>query len=163
MNLKLLIEIIKQEQFVHEKMLQSKKQERRLLVSVNPNEMLQNTEQLKDLVEEAQRLEQERQALTGHLAEELGITKDQPTLQDILSAVPSANRSELEEAGHSLRQTVMQLKEMNKINSQMLNQSVKTLNWEISQIIKTEESGVYTQNGKKGSSPVPRAGLNVRV
>ncbi len=163
MNLKPLIDIIKKEQHVHEKLLQTKKQERRFMVGVNPNKLLQNTEVLHDLVEEAQQLEQKRQEITHQLAHELGIEEDQPTLKDLILHLPAANRPELEEPGNALRQTVNELKEANKINAEMLNQSVKTLNWEISQIIKTEESGVYTSSGKKGSRPVPRAGLNVRV
>lgn len=163
MNLKPLLEILKQEYVVHQKMLKAKKQEQRLLVSVNPNELLQNTETIEQWVAEAQQLEQERQTITEHLVREIGLQQDQPTLSDLIEALPSEIRSELEERGDLLRQTVLQLKELNRANSQMLRQSVKTLNWELSQIVNTEESGVYKSNGKKGSSPVPRAGLNVRV
>ncbi len=163
MNLKPLVNILREEKQLHEKMLSSKEEERRYLATGDAHSLIKVTEKIQDLADQIAELEELRTKITNELAEELGIDKTNPTLKDILEKIPPENNSDLEQSGADLRNVVFQLKQSNQSNKILLQNAVATINAEIAEVIKPEESGVYTKHGKRGKQGVPRAGLNVRA
>jgi len=164
MDLTPLIKLIKKEQTLHERMIEAKRAEQRYLATADANGLIKNTETLYDLISQVQQVEEQRQALTSRIAQELGLENETPTLKDLLAAMPPANRAELEQSGNTLRNTVEELRSMNNANQGMLEHSAEMLADEIRSIAESEkESGVYNQKGSKGARPVPRAGLNLRA
>ncbi|RJP30577.1 MAG: hypothetical protein C4527_09540 [Candidatus Omnitrophota bacterium] len=163
MNLKTLIDILRNEQKVHEKILAAKKQERRCLAVGDAKGLLKITETIQDLVDEVTDWEKKRLFLTGEIARQLGIEKEQPTLRDLLTVLPPENNAELEKAGSALRELLFRLRLDNQSNKQMLENAIETMNLQFSDWIKPKESGVYNRQGHKGKPALGRAGLNVRA
>ena len=163
MNLKPLIDILAQEQKIHEKLLLAKRQERKLLAAMDAAQLLKNSESLSDLVEQARMCESKRMAMTYEIALKLDITQKDVTLRDILERLPSANRAELERAGDSLKNTLETIRSTNLSNHQLLRQSVESIRHELDEFAPTEESGVYTKKGARDESTVRRGGLNLRA
>jgi flagellar biosynthesis/type III secretory pathway chaperone len=162
-NLQPLLQILHQERRVHEKILLAKRREQAFLATANVSELLKSSESLHDLVEEAQQLEEQRQQLTTLLAQQLHIHQEQPSLTDLLAAVPAVNRTELEQAGQDLRDLVQNIRHLNQINQMVLQRSLETMSQELMQIIQMQDSGVYTVKGRKSFNGIPRAGLNVKA
>lgn len=163
MNLKPLIDTLAEEQKVHERLLQAKRDERIQLALADAPRLLKNTERISDLVDQARDLEKRRLALIQDAAEELGIAKEPVTLKEILEAIPPANRPELEVAGRALKATLEQIRDTNRANHRILQDSITTIRLQLKQFIPQQESGVYTAQGVQQNSPPPRAGLNVRA
>lgn len=163
MDLNALIRLLQKEGKIHEKILLAKREEQRYLATADVNLLLKNTVLLNDLVEEARQMEERRRTLLEDCALQLGISKPNPTLRDLLEKMPTANRMEMEEVGDHLRNMVLELKDLNHANQLILQRSVEVMHNEISYLIQTQESGVYTSKGAKDSRVVPRAGLNLRA
>lgn len=163
MNLKPLVDTLREEQKVHEKILLAKREERKWLAVGAAGQLLQTAEELHDLADHAAALEADRRQRSAEIAGALGL-EGNATLKDILAALPSANRPELEQVGADLRRYANEVRKMNQSNHLMLNRAVDTLNSEIRDLIKTKkEDKRYSPAGKKANGGVPRAGLNVRA
>ena len=164
MNLKPLLEIMRRELRLQERILTAKKEEQRLLAVGRADRLLNLTTELGDLADEARALEEERREITQRLALELGIETPNPTLKEILEILPPYNRSDLEKTRDELVGIVVLVRQQNLTNRLMLTRAVDTLNQELKSLALTPESGVYQANGMKPpvASP-PRAGLNVRA
>ena len=162
-NLQPLLQILHQERRVHEKILLAKRREQAFLATANVSELLKSSESLHDLVEEAQQLEEQLQQLTTLLEQQLHIHQEQPSLTDLLAAVPAVNRTELEQAGQDLRDLVQNIRHLNQINQMVLQRSLETMSQELMQIIQLQDSGVYTVKGRNSFNGIPRAGLNVKA
>lgn len=162
MNLKPLIDTLREEQKVHEKILLAKREERKWLAVGAAGQLLQTAEELHDLADHAAALEAERRQRSAEIASALGL-EGNATLKDILAALPSANRPELEKVGNDLRRFAIEVRKVNHANHLILNRAVDTLNSEIRELIKTKEDNRYSSTGKKTNGGVPRAGLNVRA
>lgn len=163
MNLQLLIQVLHKEQKIHEKLLLAKREEQKWIATANAGQLSKNTSRISDLVEEARQMEAQRRSWVNRLAEELGIERTEPTLKEIVKVLPPEHRAELEQAGEALKRTVLEIKSLNRANHIVLQRSVETMQEELAQIVKTEESGVYTATGAKDTRVAPRAGLNLRA
>ncbi len=163
MNLRPLIDLLRKEQKIHEKILAIKTEERQCLATGDAETLLKVTEKTQDLVDELTHLEEKRMTITGEIALQLGIEKAQPTLRDILEVLPPENNMELERAGSELRQTIDKLQQSNQSNKNLLNNAIAIMNSQFSELIQEKPSGVYNRQGHKGKAGVPRAGLNVRA
>ena len=163
MNLKSLIDLIRQEQKIHEKVLLAKREEQRLIAVGDAALLLDNTQRLSDWIDQAASLEAQRRELVFALADELKLERENPTLRDLLAALPPENNAELESAGIHLRSLMEQVRQVNRINAGMLQRALETITGEIAGMVQSQESGVYTRSGVKERREAYRAGLNVRV
>lgn len=163
MNLLPLIQILHKEQKIHEKLLLAKREEQKWIATANAGQLIKNTSRISDLADEARQAEAQRRALVNQLAKELEIGREEPTLKEIVETLPPAQRIEVEQAGEELKKTVLEIKKLNQANHIILQRSVETMQEELAQIVKTEESGVYTATGAKDTRVAPRAGLNLRA
>ena len=164
MDLTPLIQTMEQERKIHEKILAAKKEERKLLLSLNVNGLIENTRLLASLVKNAKDFEEKRLKITWQIAQQLNMSSEEPTMREILDCLPPANRADLEKSGEALKNVVHQLQEENRINAMALQRSSDTLNSEIQSVLKTVNSGVYMQGGKKSKAGgLSRAGINLRA
>ncbi len=163
MNLKSLIDTLAEEQKVHERLLQAKREERIQLALADAPRLLKNTERISDLVDRARDLEKRRLALIRDAAMQLGITQEPVTVKDILEVIPPANRPELEVASRTLKNTLEQIREANRTNHRILQDSIAAIRLQLKQFIPQQESGVYTAQGVQENPSPPRAGLNIRA
>lgn len=163
MELNVLIENINKAKAVHEAICLLKKEEQHALAIGNTNKVFETAVKINELADEAAALESGRLHITAAIAIELGMEKQDPTLSELLAALPVYNRIELESAGKALLDTVTVLQQQNQASAQMLERSMNTLSAEIAKLAQTGESGVYSADGKRKSPPPMRAGLNVRV
>jgi flagellar biosynthesis/type III secretory pathway chaperone len=161
MDVQSLIRLIEQEKKVHEKILVAKREERKLIFSMNATGLLEHTQYLSELVNDAHTLEEKRQILTATLARHYGLEKENPTLKELLVILPPMNRAELETIRESFRRTVMQLQEENTTNALAMRRSTETISKELHSLARSTESGVYTPGGKKAKGHAARAGLNM--
>ncbi len=162
MNIKPLIDTMREQQKVHEKILLAKREERKWLAVGAAGQLLQTAEELQDLAEYSITLEAERQQRSAAVAAELGVDEN-ATLTEILEALPSADRPELERVGDDLRRCAHEVKTINQKNNIMLHRAANTLNNEIRDFIKRDNDPTYTSAGRKTNGRVPRAGLNLRA
>lgn len=162
MDLKSLIDIMREEQKTHEKILLAKREERKWIAVGAAGQLLQTAEELQDLAEHAASLEAQRRQHSAAVASALGL-EENATLKEILEALPSANRPELESVGNDLRRFAHEVRKINSGNHLMLNRAVETLNSEIRDLIKVKEEKTYNAAGHKSNGSVPRAGLNLRA
>jgi hypothetical protein len=125
--------------------------------------LLNTATKLNELADEAAALETERRQISIVIAHELGIESKDPTLKEIVAALPPYNQAELEFAGKALLDTLSGLQQQNSASAQMLERSMDALNGELAKLAHTGESGVYHANGSRKAAPPLRAGLNVRV
>ncbi|MBN2326785.1 MAG: flagellar protein FlgN [Candidatus Omnitrophica bacterium] len=163
MTLKRLVEILAQEQRIHERILKAKRDERKLLAAGDADKLLKNTERISDLTEQAKEWEERRIEASNRIAEEWGVWKDGLTLKDLLEALPPANRAELEQARQSLKTTLEAVRSANRSNRLILQRSVSAIREQLKQRTPHQESGVYTSKGVLAQSEARRAGLNIRV
>ena len=163
MSLKSLIELMKKELKIHEKILIAKRDERRWIATANAPALLESSQYLRKLTEEAADLERERRHIVDALTTHLGIENPEPSLRDILAVLPPANRAELEQSGGELLEIVKRVKEQNQVNAIILQRAVNTFNDEIAEMIDAKDSGVYTRAGAKANRSPLRAGLNLRA
>lgn len=163
MKLKKLIQTLHKEQSIHEKMLNTKRDEQRFIALGDATTLLKNAEKLTDLVDEARTLESQRMQLTQELSAELNLEKKQPTLREIIQALPDDKSTELSEARDTLKSTIYQLQEINQANSIMLERAAQTFQTEFSRAAQQVQSGVYSKNGSRPQNQTVRGGLNVRV
>lgn len=164
MNLKPLLDILEQEQKLHDKLLLAKREERKFIATADATSILKNTEQINDWIEEIKRAETRREHITRQLARDLGIDGERCTLNQILEAVPPEQRSALEHSRRVLKQTIESIREINKANHLLLHRSVVALGEQLKSILQTNtDTGVYTKSGSKARRESTSAGLNVKV
>ncbi len=163
MKLNKLIQTLHKEQSIHEKMLNTKRDEQRFIALGDAATLLKNAEKLTDLVDEARALETQRMQITQELSNELNLDKSPSTLREIIQALPEDQSAELNEARNSLKSILLQLQEINQANSIMLDRAAQTFQTEFSRAAKQVQSGVYSKNGSRLQNQTVRGGLNVRV
>lgn len=163
MDLSSLIEILKKAQTVNESICRLKKVEQNALALGDSILILETAVELNELADEASSLETERLHITAAIAAELGMEQREPTLKELVAALPVYNRTELEMTGKALLDTVQEVQNQNQASAHMLERSMNTLTLEIAKLSQTGESGVYNANGKRKTAPPLRAGLNVRI
>ncbi len=163
MNTKKLIELLAQEQKVHEQLLKAKRDERKLLSTAAANQLLKNTEKISDLIEQAHRLEKQRKEFLHQAALEWGLDPATITINDIVPFLPPAYRLELEIARNSLKTTLKTIREVNRTNHVILQRSIETIGDHLKQFVSTKESGVYNAKGTKDYQAIPRSGFNLRA
>lgn len=162
MNLKPLIDIIRRQQTIHEKILVAKRDEKRWIALGDSNKLLETAQRLDDLADEATVIENERQRRTQAIAQSLGLEGD-ITLKQLLDALPPANRPELEGVGAELREIVFAVRDANQANQLMLRRAIDTLNDDILDMAKADERELYGRNGNKQKPGAARMGLNVKA
>lgn len=163
MDIRPLIECIEKAKNVHESMLHLKKEEQAAIAVGNTTVLFDTATALNKLADEAAMLENERRQISTGIAKDLGIENEEPTLKEIVAALPPYNQQELEFAGKALLDTISGLKQQNSASAQMLERSMNALSGELAKLAQTGESGVYHANGSRKTAPPLRAGLNVRV
>lgn len=163
MDLNPLIDILTRAKTVHEHMLRLKKDEQAALAVGDAPALIGTATELNELADEAAALETERRQISAVIAGELGIEHPNPTLKEIVAALPSYNREELEFAGKALLDTVSVLRQQNDASAQMLERSMNALSGEVTKLAHSGDSGVYNSNGSRKAAPPLRAGLNVKV
>ncbi|MGC9326220.1 MAG: flagellar protein FlgN [Candidatus Hinthialibacter sp.] len=163
MTLKRLVEILAQEQRIHERILKAKQDERKLLALGDAASLLKNTERISDLAEQAKEWEERRIEASNRIAEEWGVGKEDLTLQDLVEALSPADRIELERARKILKTTLESIQSANRSNQRILQRSVSALRERLKQLAPHKESGVYTSDGALEQSGGRRAGLNIRA
>lgn len=164
MDITALIQTMEQERKIHEKILAAKKEERKLIYTLNADALMENTQRITQYVHTAKILEEKRRTLTRKIARQLDIPTEEPTIQEILYYLPPVNRIELEKSGENLKSVVYQVKEENQVNAIALQQTSASLNKEIEFTAKTANSGVYQRGGNKSKNGgIPRAGINLRA
>ncbi|MDX9753314.1 MAG: flagellar protein FlgN [bacterium] len=163
MDIQPLIALLAQEQKIYEQLLAAKKRERRLLLTLNAKELVENTQTIMVLADHMRELEYRRTEWTAETARILGMKTAEPTLHDFLQTLPIPERDELEQAGERLKSLVGKIQHENEMNAVVLRQSNDAINTEICTLAQTEKSDVYKAGGKKCHATVPRAGINIRI
>ncbi len=79
MSLKCLIELLKKELKIHEKILIAKRDERRWIATANAPALLESSQYLRKLTEEAADLERKRRHIVDTLTTQLGIENPEPS------------------------------------------------------------------------------------
>ncbi len=163
MKTQTLIQILRKEQSLHEKLLLTKREEKRYLAIGDTQSLLKTSEQISDFASEAHQLEEQRMQCTRDLAQSLGLDKPNPTLSEILPALSEDQRVELDEARADLKNTISEVIQINQENTLVLQRSVETLNSRVAQSLQQQESGVYSQTGNKPSHPARRSNFNLQA
>jgi hypothetical protein len=163
MKLQVLVELIRQEQKVHELIQAAQKDQQRYLLTGEAKALVYNAQQLNDLSDEASELETKRRKMVREIACEMKLANPEPTIKEILAALPEVNREELESSSAVLRTIVDRVHRLNHSNTILLQRAVSTIQDHIDELLQTKESDVYTRAGKKVRRSSRRVGLNVRI
>jgi flagellar biosynthesis/type III secretory pathway chaperone len=135
-----LTTVIKEQTERHTELLGLSHEEKEAIIA-NDVEQLQTLVNLKNMViTQNNRLERERMALIGDMAEVMGRTEKEPTLSEVLDMIAGQpGEEELRDAGTKLRETVMELKEANDINKALLETSMEFVEYSLNALRSTIE------------------------
>jgi flagellar biosynthesis/type III secretory pathway chaperone len=124
--------IIKEQTERHNELLGLSHEEKEAIIS-NDVPQLQNLVNLKNMViTQNNRLERERMSIIRDMAEVMGRDNKEPTLAEVLEMIAGQpGEAELREAGMTLRDVVMQLKEANDINKSLLETSMEFVEYSL--------------------------------
>lgn len=113
------------------------------LVENNLQEIESITAQEESLIIKANRFEKERLLWAEQIGRELGKTPEDLTLAELAEHFP-----DLEGVRHDLDQVVARLKEIHEINSQLLQQAMKIVDYTVG-LLTHQESNTYTYPGQR--------------
>lgn len=162
MNLRPLVELMRKELSLHEKIDLAQRDCQKFIALGDPNHLLESSETLETLSRQASVIERQRREMTEQLARHLGVD-DRLPLRDLIQFLPEENRGELEEVGSSLRARVHSVRHTNRANTVMLERALDTFRNEMASFINEKPSAMYAPQGRTATKGVPRAGLNVRA
>lgn len=144
-----LSESMEKEINLYSDILKLVRKERDILVSDRELELENNLKEQNELILIALQEEKNRLAITGEIAERMGIESNESvTISNILKNVEGDQKHRLKQAGDSLGKLIVKISEINENNIFLIEQGRKDFRHFIGLITDSNSVGVYLKDGR---------------
>ena len=152
MNAKIqeLIKFLEEEIKIYQKVLKLSKEKTDIITKDKRIELEELINVEEQLVSEVQLIEKNRQELSLNIYSELGIDSKTGKVQDIIDNIPSADGAILSQKRKEFLDLIQELKKVNDINSNLINNSLEFVNLRMKIMSGTQEmtGNEYKATGK---------------
>lgn len=116
--------------YIHEEMLSLEKQKQRVLIEDRSGELLSLLQDQSKLVKRITRLEEERKVSVHRFLEQKGLEHADLSLTDLMKLITShQDKGKLEQVSEKLYARLEDLRQLNQLNQQLIEQSLSYLNF----------------------------------
>ena len=152
-NIDDLLTILQDELLCYKALLELKEKEHALIVSGESENLMQNTQNMKLIIQQVQSLERNRIALMGEIGKDLEAAHSIGTLRSLLPLIPERYRYQLEKVGNQLCKVLEKIKMWNNQNRTTLEQGLDFIANTFRTLVKeASQSDNYSSSGKNQHS-----------
>ena len=137
-----IIEILKKEYDYYRDMLELSKSKKRIIVEGKVAELDKIVKLEQNMIVDIGQLERKREEEVVTLCKALGIKSEQVTITELSKVLQPELKNKLEDIREKLRETIEELKSVNDVNGQLIEQSLEYIDYSINLI-----SGVGMETG----------------
>jgi flagellar biosynthesis/type III secretory pathway chaperone len=133
-----LMDILEAEKEIYTKLLSISKDKVRILVEGKINELDQMVKAEQIFITDIGKLEDKREQIAEKIAENSGIPKEQLNINHLKSIQP-IHKDEIDAVQSQINELLIQLKEANDINTQLIQHSLDYINNTINLVVSSQE------------------------
>lgn len=137
-----IIEILEKEYGYYMDMLELSKTKKRVIVEGKVAELDKIVKLEQNMIVDIGQLERKREEEAAKLSKALGLKSDQVSISELFGVLQPELKKKLEDIQEKLRKTIDELKSVNDINGQLIEQSLEYIDYSINLI-----SGVGMETG----------------
>lgn len=126
-----VIEILKKEYCLYKDMLELSKSKKKIIVEGKVAELDKIVKLEQDMIFNIGQLERKREEEVTRLSKILGINGTQLTISELTKVLQQSLKEELEDIQNKLQQTFSELKTVNDVNGQLIQQSLEYIDYSI--------------------------------
>ncbi|MCQ1528590.1 flagellar protein FlgN [Lutispora saccharofermentans] len=151
-NLDKIILCLENQKNIYEKLLSLSMEKKDAIIEGKVNELDNFIKLEGNLILEIGKLEDERDSTAEALARELGCSRENLTISYICNEVKDSRCDHLKQVAGSIGNTLNQLKEINDLNGELIEQSLEYINFSINLISDSMEGQNVIYEGKPEES-----------
>lgn len=116
------------------------------------------------LIKQLKKLEQDRKKTVSEYARKYGLTSENVTISELVESVPEKERAILKKLQKGLLSEIGQLKKQNELNGQLLEDSLRYINFTLDLIVPDPEEYMYRRpSGKQSDEGTHRSIFDSRA
>lgn len=145
-----IIDILKKEHDCYKDMLELSKSKKKVIIEGKVAELDKMVKLEQNMIVTIGQLERNREEAAARLGNVLGISSAQLTISEMMKVLQPELKAGLEDVQEKLRKTLSELKDVNDVNGQLLEQSLEYIDYSINLISGTgmETGSLYEDMGK---------------
>ncbi len=148
-SIKKLIDLLNKESAIYEGILKLSKEKTDVIVKGRVTELEGITRAEQAMILQLGKLEEEREALVGVLAEQLGIKPEDITVSELEKILPKEQSKELKECGNKMTGLMNNLRDSNGMNSKLIRNSLDYIDFSVNVLSNAGSSGdLYGKSGQ---------------
>ena len=152
-NIDDLLTILQDELLCYNALLELKEKEHALLVAGESENLMQNTQNMKLIIQQVRSLERNRISLMEDIGTDLDVKESISSLSSLLPLIPQKYRNQLEKVGNQLSKVLEKIKMWNNQNRSCLEQGLDFIANTFRTLLKeASESDNYTSSGRNQCS-----------
>lgn len=152
-SVKKLIDVLNRESIIYEGILKLSKEKTDVIVKGKVTELEGITRAEQTLILQLGKLEEEREALVGELAGQLGKKPEEITVSELEKILPAEQSRELKESSSKMTGLINELRGTNGVNSKLIKNSLDYIDFSINILSNAGSSGdIYGKSGQSNDS-----------
>lgn len=146
-----LIDTLNEMVTAHQGLLQLAKKKKETLISGSIHELASIVQEESESIAKITELDRRRNECVDDFLKHKGIVPEPMALSDMMKLVEDEETKEsLEETGYRLREVVSELKELNTLNQQLLEQSLSYVNFSLDMLTESPDQDMTYSDQKPG-------------
>lgn len=158
-----LLAVLDQILGIYQALLNLGQQKHDILVKAKPRELEIVTKQEEVLILQIGKLEDLRRKLAGEIMAAHGITEGEISLAQLHKIAEPAIVGQLEQFGKEIGDIVKKMVPMNKLNTELINQALGFINYNINLLSQTAVGPLYAAKGQANEQAVKRRVFDAKV
>ena len=147
----------------YQALLEMSRKKHELLVKVKPQELDKITQQEEVIILHAGKVDAAREAVVKELAGLYGIAGDAITFVALKEHADESTRKELAELAEELEKVLEQLAPLNKLNVELIQQSLQYIDFNINILAQNSTSPTYAPKGQNNQPTQKRVIFDAKV
>lgn len=160
-----VIDILKKEYEYYKDLIEVSKSKKDIIVKGKVSELDKLVKLEQNMIFDIGQLERKREEEVAKLCRALEINDSQVTASELAKSVRDEFRDELEDIQNKLRETFSELKALNDINGQLIEQSLEYIDYSINLLAGSgmETGSLYEDIGKKKNKQIKKNIIDTKV
>ncbi len=152
-SIKKLIDLLNKESAIYEGIMKLSKEKTDVIVKGRVTELEGITRAEQAMILQLGKLEEEREALVGVLAEQLGIKPEDITVSELEKILPKEQSKELKECSNKMTGLINNLRDSNGMNSKLIKNSLDYIDFSVNVLSNAGSSGdIYGKSGQSSDA-----------
>lgn len=158
-----LVAILLETLSIYEILLDLSKAKREILVQAKPKELELITKQEEAIILKAGKIEAVRVSVITELANVYGIESNEISLSNLVKSADSKTSQQLNEINGNLDRVLHELEKNNKINVELISQSLNFVNYNINILAQTMSEPTYAPQGQSNQAGTSKTIFDAKV